>query len=140
MTSGRGRRIAFDYGQVRIGVAICDPDGILATPPPHLLAAHPKILQQILSLIDEYQPITIFVGYPKKMSGENGEAVDLVDAFINSLEPLTAIPIVTVDERLSTVSAARKLRDAGKSSREARSEIDSMAAVTSLETGLATEK
>jgi len=73
------------------------------------------------------------------MSGENGEAVALVDAFIDSLAPLTAIPIVTVDERLSTVSAARKLRDAGKSSRESRLEIDSMAAVTILETGLGNE-
>jgi putative Holliday junction resolvase len=139
MMSDRGRRIAFDYGQVRIGVAICDPDGILATPLPHLAATHPKILQQIIALIDEYQPITIYVGYPKKMSGENGEAVELVDAFIASLKPLTDTPIITVDERLSTVSAARKLRDAGKNSRESRSEIDSMAAVTILEAGLANE-
>jgi putative Holliday junction resolvase len=139
MTSGRGRRIAFDYGQARIGVAICDPDGILATPLPYLLATHPKVLQQIISLIDEYQPITIFVGYPKNMSGEPGKAVELVDAFIKSLQPLTPIPIVSVDERLSTVSAARKLRDSGKSSRESRSQIDSMAAVTILEAGLANE-
>ncbi|CAB4588187.1 unannotated protein [freshwater metagenome] len=139
MTSGRGRRIAFDYGQARIGVAICDPDGILATPLPHLLATHPKVLQQIISLIDEYQPITIFVGYPRNMSGEPGKAVELVDAFIKSLQSLTPIPIVSVDERLSTVSAARKLRDSGKSSRESRSQIDSMAAVTILEAGLANE-
>lgn len=139
MSKSRGRRIAFDYGQVRIGVAVCDPDAILATPLPFLSASHPKVQKEILALLDEYQPITIFVGYPKLLSGEDGQSVHLVDSFIEKLRTITSIPIVTIDERLSTVAAARKLRESGKNSKEARAHIDSMAAVTILESGLANE-
>lgn len=139
MTLSRGRRIAFDYGQVRIGVAICDPDGILSSPLPHLASSHPKLMREIVELLDEYQPVAIYVGYPKLMNGENGEAVSLVDSFIASLQAVTSIPIVLVDERLSTVSASRQLRDAGKNSKDSRLLIDSMAAVTILESGLAQE-
>jgi putative Holliday junction resolvase len=139
MSKSRGRRIAFDYGQVRIGVAVCDPDAILATPLPFLSTSHPKVLKEILSLLEEYQPIIIFVGYPKLLSGESGQSVLLVDSFIEKLKTITSIPIITIDERLSTVAAGRKLRDAGKSSKDARMHIDSMAAVTILESGLANE-
>jgi putative Holliday junction resolvase len=137
--AGRGRRIAFDYGQVRIGIAICDPDGILATPLPHVSATNPKVLKEIAAILDEYEPIKIFVGYPKLLSGDSGKAVELVDLFIASLKDLTSVPIIKVDERLSTVSAARKLQEAGKNSRQSRALIDSMAAVTILESGLANE-
>ena len=139
MIASRGRRIAFDYGQVRIGVAICDPDGILATPLPHVSATNPKVLKEIAAILDEYEPIKIFVGYPKLLSGESGKAVELVDLFIASLKDLTSVPIIKVDERLSTVSATRKLQEAGKNSRQSRALIDSMAAVTILESGLANE-
>ena len=139
MIAGRGRRIAFDYGQVRIGVAICDPDGILATPLPHVSATNPKVLKEIAAILAEYEPIKIFVGYPKLLSGESGKAVELVDLFIASLKDLTSVPIIKVDERLSTVSATRKLQEAGKNSRQSRALIDSMAAVTILESGLANE-
>ena len=140
MTHGRGRRLAFDYGQVRIGVAVCDPDAILATPLPHLISSHPKVMREILALLEEYQPISIFVGYPKLMSGENGQSVSLVDSFIDSLKEITEVPIITIDERLSTVDATRKLRDAGKTSKQSRTLVDSMAAVTILESGLAYER
>ena len=73
--STRGRRLAFDYGSVRIGVAVCDPDAILATPLAFLSATHPKLNQQIEDLLDEYQPIEIFIGYPKHLSGADGESV-----------------------------------------------------------------
>jgi putative Holliday junction resolvase len=139
MSKSRGRRIAFDYGQVRIGVAVCDPDAILATPLPFLSTSHPKVLKEILTLLEEYQPIIIFVGYPKLLSGESGPSVLLVDSFIEKLKTITSIPIITIDERLSTVAAGRKLRDSGKSSKDARMHIDSMAAVTILESGLANE-
>lgn len=136
----RGRRLAFDYGSVRIGVAVCDPDGILATPLPYLGSTHPKLNQQIAELIEEYQPIEIFIGYPKHLSGESGESVELVERFKESLTLLTQLKLTFVDERLSTVSAARLLKEAGKSSKESKSLIDSMSAVAILEQGLSIEK
>ena len=138
--STRGRRLAFDYGSVRIGVAVCDPDGILATPLSFLSTTHPKLNRQIAELIDEYQPIEIFIGYPKHLSGADGESVALVESFKNSLALLTATPLTFVDERLSTVSATKLLHESGKNAKESKSLIDSMSAVAILEQGLRIEK
>jgi putative Holliday junction resolvase len=135
----RGRRIAFDYGDARIGVAICDPDGILATPLPFLDARHPKLKAHLEALFDEYSPIAIYVGLPKLLSGDDGVAVAKVKDFATTIESLISAPISFVDERLSTIDAARKLREAGKNSKDSRSLIDSMAAVSILESGLANE-
>jgi putative Holliday junction resolvase len=135
----RGRRIAFDYGDSRIGVAICDPDGILATPLPFLDARHPKLMHHIRELIDEFQPIAIYVGEPRQLSGEAGSAVLKSKEFGDSIRSIFDIPIYWIDERLSTVDAARKLRESGKSARDSKALIDSMAAVAILESGLASE-
>lgn len=135
----RGRRIAFDYGDSRIGVAICDPDGILATPLPFLDARHPKLLDHIAALLDEYEPIAIYVGEPKLLSGEAGTAVDKAREFVLTLRERFVIPVTLIDERLSTVDAARRLRDSGISARDSKSLIDSMAAVSILESGLSSE-
>lgn len=133
----RGRRIAFDYGDSRIGVAVCDPDGILATPLQFLDARHPKLTLEIKGLLDEYEPISIYLGLPKHMSGEDGEAVAKVKDFAALLSEITSIEIVFVDERLSTVDAHRKLRESGKNAKESKLLVDSMAAVAILEGGLA---
>lgn len=135
----RGRRIAFDYGDSRIGVAICDPDGILATPLPFLDARHPKLMSQIAVLFDEYQPIRVYVGEPKMLSGGSSTAVEKAEKFADELSKEFNLEIVMIDERLSTVDAARKLRESGLSARESKTLIDSMAAVAILENGLASE-
>jgi len=135
-----GRRIAFDYGDVRIGVAVCDPDGILATPLTTLQSKDPLIKKQIAELIDEYEPVKIYVGQPKLLSGEDGSAVAKVSVFTEMLTSNFDIPVIWVDERLSTVSAARQLRESGINAKDARSVIDAAAAVAILEQGLANER
>jgi putative Holliday junction resolvase len=135
-----GRRIAFDYGDVRIGVAVCDPDGILATPLTTLQSKDPLIKKQIAELIDEYEPVKIYVGQPKLLSGEDGSAVAKVSVFTELLTSNFDIPVILVDERLSTVSAARQLRESGINAKDARSVIDAAAAVAILEQGLANER
>jgi putative Holliday junction resolvase len=135
-----GRRIAFDYGDVRIGVAICDPDGILATPLTTLQSKDPSLKKQIAELIDEYEPVKIYVGQPKLLSGEDGSAVAKVQVFTEMLTSNFDIPVVMVDERLSTVSAAKQLRESGVSAKDARSVIDAAAAVAILEQGLANDR
>lgn len=136
----RGRRIAFDYGSVRIGVAICDPDGILATPLPYLSTTHPKLDQEIAALLLEYQPISIFIGYPRHLSGESGASVALVEEFKAKISLITKVPVIYIDERLSTVSAAKLLKESGKNIKESRELIDSMSAVAILEQGLRSEQ
>lgn len=66
----RGRRMAFDYGDVRIGVAVCDPDGILATPVITLKNNDDHLWEQIDELIKEYEPIHIYVGPQNTCQGQ----------------------------------------------------------------------
>ncbi len=136
----RGRRIAFDYGDVRIGVAVSDPDGIIATPLTPLLSQNPKLLQDLAAIFNEYQPISIYIGEPKHMSGKSGDSVAKAKKFGELIESEFPLPLTYVDERLSTVSAARKLKEAGVNPRDSKKLIDSMAAVAILEQGLAIEK
>ena len=133
----RGRKIAFDYGDTRIGVAVCDPDGILASPLPfiHNGAARNR---ELIELLDEYDPNEIIVGLPLTLSGGAGQAIAKVEVFCKELAKISDLPIIKIDERLSTVGAAKALRDAGKSAKESRTLVDSMAAVAILESYLAT--
>ena len=135
-----GRRIAFDYGDVRIGVAVCDPDGLLATPLEVISSKDPSLIANIRVLIEEYEPVKLYVGRPKMLSGADSTAVDKANAFAEKLTDNFDIEITMIDERLSTVSAARSLREAGVNAKSAKSKIDSVAAVAILEQGLAIDK
>ena len=132
----RGRRIAFDYGDIRIGVAVCDPDGIISSPLAVLRAEDKNLRSEIQSLIAEYEPVQIFIGLPKQLSGAESSSAEKARTFGAMLDELSKIEIVYIDERLSTVSAQSKLREAGKSTRESKELIDAMAAVEILELGL----
>ena len=136
----RGRRIAFDYGDVRIGVAVCDPDAILSTPLTTLQSKSKELFNEILEILQEYEPVTIFIGKPTLLSGLSGEAVQKVEDFSARLAEHTNIEIILIDERLSTVSAMKNLQSAGVNAKEARKSIDSVAAVAILEQGLAITK
>lgn len=136
----RGRRIAFDYGDVRIGVAICDPDGILASPLTTLSSTDKKLNSQIAEIFAEYEPVAIYVGKPSHMDGSSGIATEKAADFCALLATITQAPILSIDERLSTVSAARNLRESGVSAKAAKSRIDQAAAVAILEFALATER
>jgi putative Holliday junction resolvase len=132
----RGRRIAFDYGDIRIGVAVCDPDGIISSPLAVLRAEDKNLRSDIQSFIAEYEPVQIFIGLPKQLSGVESSSAEKARTFGAMLAELSNIEIIYIDERLSTVSAQSKLREAGKSTRESKELIDAMAAVEILELGL----
>jgi len=136
----RGRRIAFDYGDVRIGVAVCDPDGIVCTPLDPLVAKEDLLRDQILQLIAEYEPIYIAIGEPKHLSGEQSSKMLAVQQFCEFIKSFSAIPIRLVDERLSTVSASSQLRASGRDSRSQRGFIDSAAAAVILERSIALDQ
>jgi putative Holliday junction resolvase len=136
----RGRRIAFDYGDVRIGVAISDPDGILASPLTVLQTQGPQLISELTKIFSEYEPVSVFIGEPKHMSGESGDSVAKAKSFGDLLAETFGISVAYVDERLSSVSAQKKLQDAGLNTRESKKIIDAMAAVAILEQGLAIEK
>ncbi len=136
----RGRRIAFDYGDVRIGVAVSDADSIICSPLITLKATDKFLLTRISEIFQEIQPVQIFVGKPALLSGKDGIATDKALAFASLLRGITDVEIVMVDERLSTVTAARNLRDSGKNAKESKASIDMAAAVGILEFAIDCEK
>jgi putative Holliday junction resolvase len=136
----KGRRLAIDVGTVRIGLAICDPDGILSSPLAALARSQDlsETLQIVSDLVTEHNAIEVYVGDPISLSG--GQSASTRDAreFAEKLADLISAPIRLVDERLSTVTASAKLRDSGKDARQSKSLIDSASAVEILEQALAT--
>ena len=136
----RGRRIAFDFGDVRIGVATSDADSIICSPLTTLKSSDQSLLKSITEIFLEIQPIQIFVGRPALLSGKDGAATDKAVAFADLLRGITDIEVIMVDERLSTVSAARNLRESGKNAKDAKDSIDMAAAVGILEFAIDLEK
>ncbi len=130
----RGRHIAFDYGDARIGVAITDPDQLLATPLPFI--PYKARRTRLEAIFEEYQPIHIYLGRPLHLSGQESSTLLKVEEFAAELAKYQ-VPISYIDERMTTASAAKKLRQAGVNSKDQRELIDSMAAVEILEAGLA---
>jgi putative Holliday junction resolvase len=135
-----GRRIAFDFGDVRIGVAVTDASGILATPLRFLQNSEESLISEISSLYDEYLPIYTAIGFPSHLSGSESQKSKSVNEFASRISALNENPIYLIDERLTTVSASRTLREAGLNSKSAKSEIDSMAAVAILDSALNQER
>ena len=136
----RGRRIAFDYGDVRIGVAASDADSIICSPLTTLKSSDKFLLKSITEILLDIQPIQIFVGRPALLSGKDGAATDKALAFADLLRGITDVEVLMVDERLSTVSAARNLREAGKNAKDSKDSIDMAAAVGILEFAIDLEK
>ena len=135
-----GRRIAFDYGDTRIGVALSDPHAILASPLTFLLREDPALTDQLKSLLLEHEPNAIYLGNPLHLSGVAGASSSKVSDFKALLESITAIPVTLIDERMSTASGLKSLREAGVDSRKAKELIDAVAAVAILEQGIAMEQ
>jgi putative Holliday junction resolvase len=136
----RGRRIAFDYGDVRIGVATSDADSIICSPLTTLKSSDKSLLKSINEIFLEIQPVQVFVGRPALLSGKDGAATDKAVAFADLLQGITDAEVIMVDERLSTVSAARQLRESGKNARDSKDSIDMAAAVGILEFAIDLEK
>ena len=136
----RGRRIAFDYGDVRIGVATSDADSIICSPLTTLKATDKNLNKSISQIFEEIFPVQIFVGRPALLSGQDGLATEKAMQFADLLRGITDVEVLMIDERLSTVSAARNLRESGKNAKDSKASIDMAAAVSILEFALDLEK
>jgi putative Holliday junction resolvase len=135
-----GRRIAFDFGDVRIGVAITDPSGILATPHSFIPNSEENLDRDLIALFEEYLPIYTAVGFPLHLSGNESEKSANVLKFAERISEISQAPIYLIDERLTSVSANRTLREAGLNSKAARGEVDSVAATAILDSALNQER
>ncbi len=135
---GRGRRLGIDVGTVRIGVAVCDPDGILATPLETVRRDKTdKHLARLVKLAGEQDAVEIVVGLPRTLkdraSSSALDAIEVADALALRVAPT---PVRMADERLTTVTAQRSLREAGVRAKGQRQMIDQVAAVGILQNWL----
>lgn len=135
----RGVRIGVDVGRARVGVARCDPDGMLATPL-ETVARDEGSIARVLELTAEYDALEILVGLPIGLSGHDTPSTADARAFAAELAARTDRVVRLVDERLSTVSAHAALRQSGRSQRSSRGIVDQVAAVILLQNALDIEK
>jgi putative Holliday junction resolvase len=135
----KGVRLGVDVGTVRVGVAMSDPNGVLATPVTTLArdAVGGTDLRALAALVEEHEVVEVVVGLPKTLRGSDGPAVLAARQYGDALATRIApVPIIYVDERLTTVSADRQLRDAGVRGRAKRKVVDQVAAIRILQNRL----
>jgi len=128
----RGRRIAFDVGTARIGVAVCDPDAILSSPLPKIDRDDSDV-ENALRYINEYDVVAIYVGLPINLDGKWTRSTFDALYFAQELEDVTNVRVRMIDERLSTRAAQANLHAAGRTVKTSKDVIDSASAIEILE-------
>lgn len=143
----QGVKLGVDVGTVRVGVAICDRDSILATPY-KTLDRNPKKnsdVRVIARLAEELGAVQVFVGLPRTLKGEEHASARMATDYAQLLVAEfssrgLAVPVNLVDERLSSVTAHRNLHEAGMSSRDHRKVVDQVAAAGILQHAIDMQK
>jgi putative holliday junction resolvase len=132
---GRGRRLGVDVGSVRVGVALSDPDGVLATPLVTVPrdTAHGTDVRTLAALVAEHEVVEVVVGLPRTLANREGPAAEAARAFATGLAAVLPVPVVFSDERLTTVVATQQLRARGVKGRKQRAVVDQAAAVAILQ-------
>jgi len=129
-----------DVGSVRVGVALCDPDGILATPLVTLARdrSDKRVdIAQIAQLVEEHEVVEVIVGLPVTLAGRQGQAAQSARTYAQILaNMLDPVPVRLTDERMSTVAATRRLSERGVRGRRQRAVVDQAAAVEILQNWL----
>ena len=134
-----GRRIGFDFGDKRIGVATSDRESILVSPHATILNDE-KLVDKLKEIIQEVEPIYIVVGDPKHLSGEKSlKSTDAVE-FATLVKSIYQGPIYFVDERLTTANSYSQMREIGKSEKDSKHIIDQIAAINILESAILNER
>ncbi|MGH4009722.1 MAG: Holliday junction resolvase RuvX [Pseudonocardiaceae bacterium] len=139
-----GRRLGVDVGEVRVGVALSDPSGILASPLVTLDRDRSggTDLEALAALIVEHEVVEVVVGLPRTLAGRHGPAARAAQDYATALaERIGAgVPVRLTDERLTTVSATRVLAGRGVRGRKQRAVIDQAAAVEILQSWLEAQR
>ena len=126
-----------DWGERRVGLAVSDPTGTIATGLPTVTArGREDALAQVAAVAAELQAERVVVGMPLLLSGERGEAARAAEGFAVRLAERTGLPVETYDERLTSVMGQRRLREVGGKRSRAKANVDQGAAVALLESFL----
>jgi putative holliday junction resolvase len=135
-----GVRLGIDVGLARIGVAACDPEGLLASPVATVRRGRGD-LGELARLAAERDAFEIIVGLPTGLSGRESKSAADARGFAGALASLVGpAEVRLVDERFTTVLAHDALRAGGKDSRARRPVIDQAAAALLLQGALDTER
>lgn len=124
-----GRRVGLDFGDRRIGVAVSDPTGVLATA--HSVIEYRDLhvaKKAVATLCRDVDAVELVVGLPRNMDGSEGAAAEKVRAFLTLLAPLLDVPVRLWDERLTTKSAHDVLIEAGTRREKRKGLVDKIAA------------
>jgi putative Holliday junction resolvase len=129
-----GRILGLDIGEKRIGVALSDPSGILASPLTQISRTGTRTaIEAILQLVRQHEVEHIVAGLPYSMDGSLGQQAELVQDFLQKLSLCLEIPVETWDERLSTVAAERLMAEAGVGKERRKKRVDAAAAALILQ-------
>jgi putative Holliday junction resolvase len=127
--------LGIDFGRARIGAAISDELQMLAHPL-ETIPADKHATSRVAEIVRERKVDHVVAGMPRQMNGQIGAAATEVLQFVEKLRAILPCPVVTWDERLTTVAANRALRDAGKKTRQTRGYVDQVAAQMILQSYL----
>jgi len=128
------RCLGIDFGTRRIGLALSDPTGSLATPLPFLENTSLKeVVAKFQELVESHGVKTIVIGLPRNMDGSYGPSAQKVREFITQIQPHIAAEIISQDERLTTAQASRDLSQIGLTQKELRKKVDSSSAALILQ-------
>ncbi|MGH3931842.1 MAG: Holliday junction resolvase RuvX [Pseudonocardiaceae bacterium] len=134
---GVGRRLGVDVGEVRVGVALSDPSGVLATPLVTLKRDRRggTDLDALAALVGEHEVVEVVVGLPRTLAGRHGPAARAAQDYARALAGRIGdgVAVRLTDERLTTVSATRMLAQRGIRGRKQRAVVDQAAAVEILQ-------
>lgn len=139
MAAPQKKRIAaIDYGMARIGLALSDELQIIATPLITLTTEKTleKTAAKVVQELSRHPVEEIIIGLPLLLSGKSGLLADEVRSFVEHLKKFTSIPIITWDERLTTVQAERAMRESSMTRRKRSQVVDTVAAVILLQSYL----
>ncbi|WP_446663409.1 Holliday junction resolvase RuvX [Flexivirga sp. B27] len=138
----QGIRIGVDVGSVRVGVAVCDPGGAVATPLDTLRRAGDESdIQQLADLAAERSAIEVVVGLPLSLDGTERAAAEAARGWAKALRRRAPrLPVRLIDERMTTVDAHRAMRASGLHERQRREVVDQQAAVLILQAALDAER
>jgi putative Holliday junction resolvase len=139
MTAERGRLLAVDYGERRIGLAVSDPTGTIASPAGHILRRPGKRapITEIVRRAEELEARGFVVGLPLDASGEDTPRAAEVRRVAAELGRRTGLPVELLDERFTTAAALRAVRELGGSAEGRKGDVDALAATVLLQHALA---
>jgi putative Holliday junction resolvase len=135
----RGRWLAIDYGDRRIGLAIADPSGTIASPAGFIerRAGKRPPIAEIIRRAEALEARGFVVGLPLDGNGDETPRSEETRKIAAALAERTKLPVDLVDERFTTAAARRAIREMGGSSRDRRGDVDALAATVLLQHALA---